>query len=1330
MSITKPIGDVESVTDPTPATATSATNADDIADDQPLVEITIIHASLASADYPLMIGGFADEQLGGQERFIDRQFAGMLTSWSEVDLFPIEVGTSRFIEPTPDAETEPPGCYVIGLGSVVDLQREQLTFSVRQALVDRCTRLYREHHSSVATSALIEVGVSSSLMGVRSDRGLRVEDSIAGIVEGVLQANQALALYESSRAAAGNSVRVTALQFVERFAEQANLAAVALRSLSTAVHLPSSYDTLRSVTVSERPGGLPLGATLTDVAQGWRRFVITAADVAPSPPAAAGTNQGAADSEDRCVTFDIALLGREARADRVRHRLDKVMVDALVDRLAIDTGDQRTAGTLYDQLIPHELRSDFQTTSAIQFVVDATTARYPWELLGAPRPSGNRSASGAFGGVIRQFTESENRRLSPERAHFGSALVIAAGKVPGEHELPSVYDECDLVSRLLDETNPGRVTVLDDRRSELDLVDLQNELFGNHQVVHIASHGVYHEDHPADTGAILARGALLTIDTIRQLTSVPDVVFLNCCSLGRVGLNRMAAGLAREFMAIGVRALVAAAWPIDDNAARVFAETFYRELIAGRPLGDTVTRARNICAEVGGRETWAAYHCYGDPGFVLRGSRISLGEAVAEPVSESDLIARLDGLAVRVSDLGRPGRGGVADRRDRLMGTWNHLAAWIDGRPELAASAPIQRRLASTARDLGEFRIAAARFRQFVVGDRGGTSVVGPQIDSASVADVQQAANCLARAGQWAARQADLDGAADRKKMAVGELSLAADLARAAASVLPNRESLGILASTMKRWATVEPDRRDELLKEALDAYQHADATTIATRFGAENAVQLALILGGDYSSWASTYLAGADEARRAPTVESGAGQPLRVDQCRSQAGDFWSRSDAADRALTRLVAATDEPSRETATDEMIVIYERAFASRSTWSERQTVIGHLRDLSDLIPASDPRRPHLQRALGDLQQWEEANVEHSDTAAAHAPSATPATASTRVHTVASSVSLTAFPAGCGDCLLIEWDGAAGHHRMLIDGGMASALDEGVGRYAAALPEARLVVDVAVVTHIDLDHIGGAIAAIRAGLIEAPDVWFNGLDEIRSLTRGPRQGDEFSSLIPQEIRNRPVNGAPIYIAPDGALPVFDLADGARCTVLGPTQERLDRLERAWTPAKRGSADDPLADLLQRLGDDLDRGGTRSFGGDHSVPNGSSIALLFEYGGTSLLLTGDAYAGDLQQSIRRLLDERTQNQLAVDLFKLAHHGSMNNVTPELLDLIDPGAILICTDGTRFGHPDVETIDLLRQHYPSTPIRFTDDTPIVRERAAHAGSVPPSQVPVSFRF
>jgi beta-lactamase superfamily II metal-dependent hydrolase len=1329
MSITRPEHGVDvTAADVDPArTVVSPSSPPDEPDDadQPVVEITVIHASLGCADYPLMIGGFADQQLGGQERFIDRQFAGLLTSWAEIDLFPTELGSSRFIEPGADVDTEPPGCYVIGLGSMGDLQREQLTFSVRQALADRCTRLYRQQPSGDGT-ALVEVGVSSSLMGVSADRGLRVEDSVAGIVEGVLQANQQLARYESSR---HGRVRITALQFVERFAEQANLAAVALRSLSSAVHLTSSYDALRSVTVSERPGGLPLGAALSEVPQSWRRFVITAAD-AGEPPVAGDTPHPAAEPAERSLIFDIALLGREARADRVRHRVDKVWVDALVDRLVLDTGDQRTAATLYDQLIPQDLRSHFQTTSAIQFVVDAASARYPWELLGAPRPSGGQSAGGAFGGVIRQFTESEHRRLNPQRAAFGSALVVAAGKVPGENELPSVYAECDLVARLLEATNPGSVTLLDDRRSELDLVDLQNELFGNHQVLHIASHGVYQEDRAADTGAILARGAMLTVDTIRQLTSVPDVVFLNCCNLGRIGQNRMAAGLAREFMAIGVRALVAAAWPIDDHAAQVFAETFYRELIGGRPLGDTVTRARNVCAEVGGRQTWAAYQCYGDPGFVLRGSRMSLGEAVTEPVSETDLIARLDGLAVRLSDLGRPGRGGVVERRQRLLATWNQLAAWIDGRPELAECAPIQRRLASTARDLGEYRIAAARFRQFVVGDADGKSVVGPQTEAASVADVQHAANCLARAGQMAARQAEAEGAEDRRAIALGELSLAADLARAAVDMLRSRESLGILASALKRAATVDLAHRAELLKESLDSYRNADATTSMGRFGSENAVQLAIIVGGDDAEWAKAHLAASDE----PAVQHDDPQhPVRrrVDQCRAQGGDFWSRTDAADRALTRLVAAEDEPSRQATTDTLIAGYERAFASRSTWSQRQTAIDHLRDLLDLIPDPDERRPHLQRALAALEQWEEANVEGAATPPAAETEAAPreSTAS-RLPTVASGVSVTAFPAGCGDCLLVEWDGATGHHRMLIDGGMASALDEGLGPYATSRPEGHLVVDVAVVTHIDLDHIGGMIAALRKGLVETPDVWFNGLDEIRADQRGTRQGDELTGLIPHEQRNRPVKGAAIHVADDGSLPAFDLADGARCTVLGPTLERLDKLENAWAADKRGSVEDPIADLAQRLGSDLDRGGSRSFGGDASIANGSSIALLFEYGSASLLFTGDAYAGDLEHSIRRLLAERGLSQLEVGLFKLAHHGSMNNVTAELLALIVPATVLVCTDGTRFGHPDPETMELLRQHYPTTPIQFTDDTAVIRERSAHAGAVPPAQVPVSLRF
>ena len=931
-------------------------------EDDTHVEISVVHGSVANAEYPLMIGGFEGEQFGGVERFLDRQFGGLFTSWSEIDLYPRQLGIARFIEPrrTADKETEPPGGYVIGLGSLADVGREELSFGVRQALVDRCMRLYRDPPPATGPSSHIEVGVSSLLIGVREENGIRIEDSVAGIVEGVLQANLALARYEAALAEPGPTVRVTALEFVERYAERANLAAVSLRRLPTAVQLSEAYVDLRTVTVESRPGGLPLGAVLTEAAPAWRRFLITSVERDDL-------------ASERTLQLDVAVLGREARADRVQHRLDRAMVDSLVARVSLNKDDVRTAATLYDQLIPHELRSAFQTTAGVQFIVDATTANYPWELLGAPRPSDRRQAGSSFGGAMRQFSESEDRRLNPERASFGSALVIAAANVPGENELPGVLDEADVVSQLLEGALPGTVTVLDDRRREIDLVRVQNELFGDHQVLHIASHGIYTEGRPDATGAILSSECLLTVDTVRQLRFVPDVVFLNCCSLGRTGMNRLAAGLAREFMAIGARALVAAAWPIDDAAASAFAKTFYDELVAGRTLGDTVTRARNHAADIGGRETWAAYQCYGDPGFVLRGARVSLSPAISEPVSLSDLLARLDTLAVQTSDLGRPGRGGVHDRRLRLVTIWQELAGWIDGRPSVANDNTIQRKLAAVARDLGEYRVAADRYRRFVIDDASGAAVVGATSRATSIGDLQQTANCLARAAQKAARDSRAESPLTDGLRA--DLDLAIELARTAVSLLPDRESLGVLASAFKRAATVDLKRRTEFLTEAMTNYRQADEQSKLTRFGAENALQLALLVGGESAEWARAEL----EQRsvpRAPPLEAPDSTAHRVDQRRADAVEFWTKADVGDRALTRLIAADDDKRREKAAGDLVAAYQRAFASRSTWAERQSPLDHLRDLSSLLDDGDPRSAHLQRACSELVQWEDVYVEET------------------------------------------------------------------------------------------------------------------------------------------------------------------------------------------------------------------------------------------------------------------------------------------------------------------------------------------------------------------
>ena len=48
----------------------------------------------------------------------------------------------------------------------------------------------------------------------------------------------------------------------------------------------------------------------------------------------------------------------------------------------------------------------------------------------------------------------------------------------------------------------------------------------------------------------------------------------------------------------------------------------------------------------------------------------------------------------------------------------------------------------------------------------------------------------------------------------------------------------------------------------------------------------------------------------------------------------------------------------------------------------------------------------------------------------------------------------------------------------------------------------------------------------------------------------------------------------------------------------------------------------------------------------------------------------------------------RLKLDLFKLSHHGSKGNLSPELLTLIDCTRFAISTDGTRHNFPDPEAI------------------------------------------
>ena len=1266
--------------------------------------VSVLHGSFDSAGFALMIGVYDDEEMSGVERFLDRQFGQLLSGWQDLGHYPGQLGTSIFVEPKCDVPkgSEPAGAHLVGLGSSLTLGPRQLRFAVYRALVGRCLRLYRPpRRTDTGHETNVErVGVSTALLGVRGDTGLRTEDAVTAILEGIGDVNRRLAEYEAARKPKC-TVRIGHVQFVERYAHRADLAAVAVRRARLIAALDSGFADLGQVRVDRGDGGLPAGAAVLEQDRSWTRFSVTAR--------ATGDESGAS-------VVEVTALGRDARADRVTHQIDRASLDALTKRLSEERSDPDALKALRDRLIPHDLRAEFLGSANLQLVLNEQAAAYSWEQFAAPPSEGDGGAGWAgTGSILRVFAESDDRRLQPVRAVPGTALVVGAGHSTPNADIPAAVAEAKEIGRLL-RRSAFEPCVLADDAGSLDVAELNIELLGDHQIVHLAGHGRHVEGDDAASGVLLARDFRFTADFVESMPIVPELVVLNSCHNAAIGLSRLAAGLARTLMRIGVRAVVAAGWPIGDAAAKTFAVTFYEDMLAGRAFGDAVARARRTAAAEHGGDTWAAYQCYGDPTFVLRGRPVGL-DAIDDPVSLNDLQTRIETLIVQVADLSRPRAGASSDRRDQLVERLSDLENCAE-KYGIGKIPEIRQRLARAARELGEFGRAAKWYSTFA--DRtenAGKIVVRPAGRTVPVDHLQQAANCLARDAQHRARLGESTASVeplfrDAEAFAQGALRALAD-----------DEGAAILASVYKKWATSATSgrEREELLDKAIEAYNRIRNDTRGG-YGVENRIQVIAVRDRSAAVTELHTLTDPTPPRGpASNTDEPEGRTL-LDIVEPRANDFWARVADGDARLTALMTATTSDEMKEFAAATVGRYLDAFGRRSTFAERYSSIDHLQDLSDLLDDGDERTQFLHDCLKGLDEWRrfaplEAPIEP---AAPTTPTETRSDGSG-----AAPVQVTALHAACGDCLLLDYtDNTRTPHRILIDGGLESAFDTGLGRELGP-PSAPTRVDIAVVTHVDRDHIEGVIRALGEGRLTADQYWFNGRDQITSpdeptTTRSVRQGDALSRLIPDDKRNRVVHGRALAVDNSGPLEL-ELPGGATAILLSPTRERLAKLLDKWPGPTRDGVED-LNDLLSAFDEKPERG-TAEFGQDGSVPNGSSIAFLFEHAGVTVLFTGDAWNSVLVESIEKLLAGRGRTKLAVQLFKLSHHGSSKNITPRLLDLIEPERILICTDGSKYRHPDPETLNLVKKHYPDVPILFTDATDRIRERLSQIGaSVPPS--------
>ncbi len=309
----------------------------------------------------------------------------------------------------------------------------------------------------------------------------------------------------------------------------------------------------------------------------------------------------------------------------------------------------------------------------------------------------------------------------------------------------------------------------------------------------------------------------------------------------------------------------------------------------------------------------------------------------------------------------------------------------------------------------------------------------------------------------------------------------------------------------------------------------------------------------------------------------------------------------------------------------------------------------------------------------------------------------------------------LPAEYGDCLWIEYADPRAPKKILVDGG-THATYEVLRQRIETLPASQRHFELLIITHIDNDHIEGALRLLRNSKLGVTfkDVWFNGWKHLPSQADelGVLQAEYVSALI--ETNQLPWNktffGDAVVVGQEGAIPRVPLDGGLEIVLLSPTAGKLSRLRGKWNdvvtkaglvPGATREAMDALEqdrryqdDALGEVEPDISVLANRPFKKDRSVANGGSIAFLAEYEGRRCLFAGDAHADAMDDSLRRYMQQEKLQTLHLDAFKLSHHGSKGNLSSDLLDLIRCERYLVSTNGRRFHHPDSEAIARILVH------------------------------------
>ena len=607
--------------------------------DEVLLNVKLSHGDLMFSDGPLMIGHFENETITKAEATLDSLLEGHLTTQFYSGSYPDMVGESLYIYKS--KHHKPKGALVIGLGETIRLSAFALTESIRKAVISAILQ-----HKTEDNNAKLET-LSTLLIGTAYG-DLTVPSSINAIIDGVYEANQYITRMNQNEQ--GHFETIKTLEFIEIYQDKANFSFYELKRLAYSSRInfyppsigtkPGSRSALSTNYGIDKwnnlrirlNGGCPIfDNNQTNCVLSCHSCHDTCSDDCKAKSAQQGIKITNCKNSQKYLEFDLGT--GIARDENRKNFISLDNAKAYMDQIKRETDreklwDKQISKVLFEMLIPQDFKQEIRSQYNLVLNLDVEAASFPWELIQDTAIAQKPICVNA--GMIRRLN-TPNFRNKPRYSKEKNVLIIGDPilNAPNLSQLSGAEAE----ARQVVESFAGKMNVIE-RISCLSGDILQGIYANESRAIHVAAHGDFDPLDPRKSGIIIGYNELtksyiyLNSSNIEQMDVIPDFVFINTCYSGKIteqandfsySTYGFAANVGIQFMAVGVKAVIVAGWPVYDDLAQTFATEFYKHFLEEIPFGESVQRAREACYDADpNRNTWGAYQCYGDPSYTFR----------------------------------------------------------------------------------------------------------------------------------------------------------------------------------------------------------------------------------------------------------------------------------------------------------------------------------------------------------------------------------------------------------------------------------------------------------------------------------------------------------------------------------------------------------------------------------------------------------------------------------------------------------------------------------------------------------------------------------------